>query len=576
MQPKVKRNRIFADLTRFMKRSPRARAYIAPIIAYIAVTYLIFRSVYFLVIFYILPFLIVIILDILFIRIARFHFPFRRVLFLNFSVFTVLSFLIWIFFPIGIPLKDSYAVVIFCWSAVSFIRGILYLPYYVESFPRLILPSMFPVLAVSALSLIFGRGEYYIVPSLVSSILFFTMGYLFVELSIREFKEVFGVSPIIVLNMFLNLKTEEDHEGLNFFRTIYSTKRVVPVKCIKIERDGKKPLVLAFPYVHPGPFGNFGSSNLPYKLVQRLSGKSADIMVFHTATTNSNNCRDDSDVDSIASALERAMDSATVKSGVSRFRKIVISGVSVGIQRFGGALLLAFIPDRHHFDDISFEECSMMSSRLMDGGRDDIIVVDAQSYFYHGAPALDNLDRYRNSILREYRKLQPGSDISAGYGHADLKTPGAGPMGVQVLVLGNERWKQCYVLTDSNNITTQLIERVKKSFNEQMGVEFFTTDNHVVNSSTLDMNPLGERDDETAVADVIIQAINSAIEDMSPAIFSEGSSEAEVHMGEENTFNKMNTTVFSAVRTAKYAIFGLTALSLLLSYLIFLLLYKFI
>lgn len=576
MKSRIKRNRIFADLTRYMKRSPRARFYLAPVLAYTAITYLIFRSLYFVALFYILPFLLVIVLDMIFVSVTKFHFPIRRILFLNFSVFTVLSLIVWIFYPLSIPLKDSYAVIIFCWSAISFVRGILYLPYYVESYPRLILPSMFPVLVLTGISLLTGRGEYYLIPSLVSALLFFSMGFLFVELSISGFKKAFGVSPIVVLNMFLNLKTEENHEGLNFFRTIYGTRRVIPVKSIRIERAGKKDIIAAFPYVHPGPFGNFGSSNLPYKIEQRMQEYSGEIMVFHTATTNSNNCRDDTDVDAVASALKRSIDSANPVNGVSRFRKIVIGGVSVGIQRFGNTVLVSFIPDRQHFDDISFEKSAIMASQLEEAGIEDVIVVDAQSYFFHGAPALENMERFRNSILREFSKLQPMQNISAGYGHSDLRTPGAGPMGVQALVLGNERWKHCYVLTDSNNITVQLIETVRKALPQQNSVEFFTTDNHVVNSSTLDMNPLGERDSIEMVAEAILRAMDSAVQDMSPASFYTGSSEAEVHMGEEDTFKKLNSTVFSAMRTAKYAIIGLTTLSLLLSYLIFLLLYKFV
>ena len=58
---------------------------------------------------------------------------------------------------------------------------------------------------------------------------------------------------------------------------------------------------IVFPYVHPGPFGEIGTSNLPFKIYSRTSDISQETMVFHTSTTNSNNCASDADVDNLAS-----------------------------------------------------------------------------------------------------------------------------------------------------------------------------------------------------------------------------------------------------------------------------------
>ncbi len=559
-----------------MKRSPSARVYVAPVVVYLILSYFLFHSVWQSLLLYALPALLVICSDEIFVHYANFYFPSRRIYFLNFSTFTVFSILAWITFTVKLPIGGAYGAILFSWSAVSFLRVILYYPYYSGEPKKLYLPSMFPIIISAVLSIFIGASYVYLLPSLISGTLFYLFGIAFVQVSIRDFQKEFGVSPITVLNMFLNLRTEEEHEGLEFFKMIYSNEREVPVKVVSVVKENGSILRMVFPYVHPGPFGKFGSSNLPEKLSSYVANRKEDLMVFHTTTTNSNNCRDEQDVVAIAEAVKESINKSVELPGISRFRKLSVSGVSLGIQRFGDVPFVSFIPDREKFDDASFEESLVLSDALIRSGTKDVILVDSQSYFFHGAPILSELHRFQKAILREYNRLEINQDIIAGYGKTELTSPGVGPMGIQALVIGNGKSLHCYMLSDSNNITPELIGSIKEKVPQQVtSIEFYTTDNHVVNSSTLDMNPLGERDDLSLVREKALDSIELALKDIGKAKIFYGASTAKVHMGEEGIFKRLNSTVFQALHTAKYAILATSVSSLLLSGLVFFILSKF-
>lgn len=126
-------------------------------------------------------------------------------------------------------------------------------------------------------------------------------------------------------------------------------------------------------------------------------------------------------------------------------------------------------------------------------------------------------------------------------------------MGIQAAVLQTGDRYDAVVLTDSNNITTDLIERVRSRLSDTVSsVEIYTTDNHYVNASVLDVFPLGSRGDADRIADLIALAVKRAKADVEPVKVGMATDYATVKMGEKNNFQTLISTVFSAVRTAKF------------------------
>ncbi|EQD38579.1 conserved hypothetical protein, membrane, partial [mine drainage metagenome] len=203
--------------------------------------------------------------------------------------------------------------------------------YYSEKVYKIILPAMlYSLISLVIFSLMVFTFRI-LLGTILSAIIFSFGGLIFAYYSIRKFKREFGLSPIKILNFFLNIHTKDDSSAGNlFFSNLYGTKREVPVKVISIENsEGKRKALLVFPYVHPGPFGDIGTSNLPFKLYSRTPDISKETMVFHTSTTNSNNCASDADVDIIAEGVRKSVESLNYSDRVSRIRKIKSGKISL-------------------------------------------------------------------------------------------------------------------------------------------------------------------------------------------------------------------------------------------------------
>jgi putative membrane protein len=177
---------------------------------------------------------------------------------------------------------------------------------------------------------------------------------------------------------------------------------------------------------------------------------------------------------------------------------------------------------------------------------------------------------HSRTFEREFNRDIPKYDLMVGYAHVTAKSPGLGPMGIQTLVFRVGDKDQAIVLTDSNNIKDELMSLAEQKVAGKVAyMDIFTTDNHYVNQSTLDMNPLGERDDDVMISDLIAQSIDKAIADIEPCRAGMGSSNVTVSMGEENMFEKLLSNVFKSLKQAKYSILAVVALTIAFSFIVF-------
>lgn len=564
-------NHTFADLSRFLKRSPRLVSYLPLLIAFLLLDYLVVRNALLILEIFVAPLLIIILADYAFVLITKFNFPTRRIYFLNFSSFFIFDFY---FLILSLIFKSSPPVLLAAIAITSsgLMRSMIFYVYYSEKFYKVILPAML----YSLISLVIFSAILFtfriLFSTILSALIFSIGGLMFAHYSIRKFKKEFGLSPIKILNFFLNIHTKDDSSAGNlFFSNLYGTKREVPVKVISIENGkGKRKALLVFPYVHPGPFGEIGTSNLPFKLYSRTSDISNETMVFHTSTTNSNNCASDADVDIIAEGIRKAVESLKYSDKVSRIRKIKSGKISLSLLRIGDFGVGSLIPERERFDDVSLLEGLKITENLIAAGASDFAVVDAQNHFSYRAKALENCEIYSKTFEREFNRDYPKYELMVGYSHVNARSPGLGPMGIQTLAFRIGDKDQAIVLTDSNNIKDELISMAEEKVAKKVSyIDIFTTDNHFVNQSTLDMNPLGERDDAAMITDLIAESIDKAIADIEPCRAGMGSSNVTVSMGEEDMFEKLLTSVFRSLKQAKYSIVAVVALTVALSLIVF-------
>lgn len=549
-------SRTFADLSAFLRRAPRFRYYPVPIIIITIIDIILTKKTLDVSLIVIGAFVVSAYADLAVTRKWDFFFPFRRIVYLNFFTLGLSSIFFWALFAFHFMYIGGVALLAFSFTLAAFVRAMVYYVYFGDRLRKAVLPAFVYPSSVILITFIATMSYSIAISTVVTMIIFAFAGYIYANWTMGDFKREFGQSPVKVMNMFLNLHTmnDSDHEGLDFFYQLYSLEKDVPVSVIDIKsQTGERKLLMVFPYVHPGPFGTVGSSNLPEKLLTRLSDITPEIMVFHTATTNSNNCRDDMDVDNIASGIRSALNNEERLVGVSRFKKLNVGKIVLGLQKFGDAILCAIIPENRSFDDIELDEGMKMIAGLKEAGARDAFVVDAQNFFSHGSRSLEDVSSLISPAVREFGRMDTSVDFAVGYGRTFTETAGLGKLGIQALVIRTGDKYNAYVLTDSNNILREIIDDSRELLKGEIdNVEIYTTDNHYVNKNTLDMNPLGQRDNRELIEELIVDAVMQAKTTMENVNIFHGSSSVHVHMGEKEVFQKLQKVVFSSIRRAKY------------------------
>lgn len=567
----------FADLSRFLKRAPKLKTYVIPTILFIVADYFVVRDISFTFFALILPLVLVVPIDRVLVYFARFNFPTRRIYYLDFLSF-FFSEIYFIIIRLAFPgfLNLGYDIML-AFSTTALLRTMVFYTYYSDRYRKIVLPSMgYFVSTAIGLTFIGTNPVIYIFFALMT-LIFSAGGYVFAHTSVSSFTNEFGQTPITILNFFLNSRGTQSKESdaRAFFEKIYDKESEVPVQVVDItEVSGKRKVLLIFPYVHPGPFGNIGTSNIPFKLLSRLGDLSKDIMVFHTTTTNSNNSANEEDIDRITEAVKEALGKVEYVDTLSGYKKVNVGKHTLGLLRFGDYGIAVMIPERERFDDVSLSEGLRMIDELRNAGAKDFIALDAQIHFLQGAKPLEDCTKLIAAAKREFPNLIPKEQSKVGYASVTLNANAIGPLGIQCLFLEIEDKQQALILTDSNNVTDELIKVARKKCEHIVQkVDFFTTDNHFINAGTLDMNPLGQRDDPDVIADAIVECVSKARDDLSQCRIGMGTSSARVHMGEESTFQRLLDSVHSALRRARYIIGAIISAcifsTLLLSYYLF-------
>lgn len=550
-------SKAFSDLTKMVKKSPHWSVLSAITGVILLIDYFLLRNLLVVLVGILGSYLLVIGLDILFVKITKAYFPKRRIFYLNFMSLGLSSIFFWIIFIIHL-FQNIESLLMVSISSATLLRVLIFYTYYSDKLSKFFVPALnYTYAAIFALSIAF-RDLITIIPFIISSIVYVIGGLIFVKSSTKEFSKEYGESATKIIQMFLNYNNNEAslEVGNKFFGKIYAHSRRVPVKVIDVLRpDNSRLVTMVFPYVHPGPFGTLGSSDLPLRLQHRLADLGNDLMVFHTTTTNSNNCSGDEDIDEIASGIRTCLKDMEYTDTMSRFKRINVGKYVIGMQKFGKYGLGAIIPEREPFDDVKLKGGLEIMHHVEKQALKEFAVVDAQNFFTEKAPELDNCEGMDNAFSRELNRLESKFPARLGYYRLHEPMPELGSMGVQAIVTETAGKYQAIVLTDSNNITREAVEIARDMVHREVQtLEIYTTDNHYVNANNLDINPLGRGDNAKVAADLIKRTVLLAKSGVTDVKIGMKSHTVKVKMGEENTYQRLTESVFNSLKTAKYTI----------------------
>ena len=337
----------------------------------------------------------------------------------------------------------------------------------------------------------------------------------------RPLKRAFQVSGLNFLNAFIAHLTDGSKSMEAFFRDI-GEEVCVQQASLFFSRDSGEDVLFTVPNVHPGPMGDVGGGNLPRVLHDTFA---AETLVAHGCATHDFNLVSESEIETIARAIEASGEGISFADTASRPVRVASGSVSILCQRFGDALLMVSTRSPERTEDLDYS----IGMVIMAEGRcffSEVAFVDAHNCMTSvGSPvlpatriAMEYIDAAREGFSAA-RDL-PAEPLAVGVSHVRVpftREQGFGSLGVQALVTDAGGKRAAYVLVDGNNMAPGVRERLLEvvlGYADE--AEIMTTDTHTVNTIS-GKNPVGYVVPVDAIAPYIEQVVREAVADIAPA-----------------------------------------------------------
>lgn len=517
----------------------------------------------------ILPFILVILLDYFFIKLYKIFFPINRIALLNEITFFICFV---IFIILYIITRDLGFSILFSFSISPFIRFIFYSPFLDIKNIKYNIISYNYVLGLALLYYILNKDLIYLVPLLLSGLVFIITARLFLRFLISDFVKEYNDNPLNYVGTFVNYmstQTAEDMTSLSkFMQKMYSIKEI-PLSFIVFKTNDKNKAVFLFPYVHPGPFGEVGCSNFQYKLKNMLRGVSDNIFIFHTSTTHDDNCGGDDDIEHMNKAIKEHISNLAFEEKGS-VMKVFETDIKYQAQIFGHSLILSISPEKYGFDDINFDLGMKIIRNLRSGNLRNIAIVDSHNSFDPNYTPLKDLENDKIlELKRSLSTLKADKSIEIGISQKFEKLNSLGPMGISVAVIKVGDEVDGYVLYDGNNIIKGLREKLEeKTKNKLNNILVASTDNHIVNINAEDLNPVGNKEDLDEILTLTDELIDRAILDLEPVKTASKTLKLKVHVAGKGYMDNVTDITKKIMKKVKTSI-GFALLGIVFAILIF-------
>ncbi len=360
---------------------------------------------------------------------------------------------------------------------------------------------------------------------------------LLVETFRIPFKKNFGIDPIAILKYMKDHLTKGRKGGTRELEKIgykFGVPIDVYVGSLSFKRnDNSIKVSMVVPYVHPGPFGYVGGSDLPSKLSASLQDITPNIMVAHSTTTHDYNPVADAECEKIATELRGIIANTKFSNKISHFVRHQEDGnINMAAQLFGDSVLFTFTSAPHSTDDIDFGT----GFNIITNAKNQVeqaLMIDAHNSLrknarlYEGSVYISTNKSYRMmnaaKVALEKAKKTRANKIKAGYAEFDnFKIhEGFGAKGIQVLLLetgaGRKIQRTAYILYDGNNMLPGVREKIHNEIKELVDeAKIMTTDNHAVNYTPSGYNPIGFSCHIDKIINITKKLVEEAIDDLEP------------------------------------------------------------
>jgi len=392
--------------------------------------------------------------------------------------------------------------------------------------PRLCIAALLaPVVSGLVANIWFRASTELLVATASSVVLLVAVAWTFVYLVNRHCIASMGIGAIDLFRAFLAnwiVGITSPLEG--YFEKMGEEKDIV-IKLLGFTGEGVQKAMLVVPNVHPGPFRNLGSSNLPWEIQQTLrTNGSLVVMVPHGASGHELDLTSHAQSKRVLDAIASLTDLQGYSSEASKVVRVDEGEASATCQFMGGAALVTVTCAPASMEDVPFEVGTEIVNKGKALGAEEVVLIDAHNSIggTQDIPVLtqaqlNDLKSAASSAIGHALQLER-SPFTFGASHIDSKefglAEGIGPGGITAAVVNVEGQKMAYVVVDGNNMVSGLREKILESISDLIDdAEILTTDTHVVNAvSTVERgySPVGESIDQKRLLSCIRESIVSA------------------------------------------------------------------
>jgi len=357
------------------------------------------------------------------------------------------------------------------------------------------------------------------------------------------FERDLGINGPELLRAFGHDFLAGNPEPLEKNLTSFSTLQDIPVEILLFKDDDGPVACGVIEYVHPGPFRDIGSSDLPSVIINHIQKKhEIPAFVMHGSCTHQQNLTTKEDYPKVLAEIDRLIEETEVHELISGPHWSDGGKFKVWSLFVGDDVLTISTSAPEFTDDISldvgYDVANMIRDRIPQIGG--VAVVDAHNCIDDKAVSVTQGDPEASeyvgtvsgavfsTINNEKTKIQLGmhqivpDDISP--------KEGMGPGGVIAVVFKMGEREMALISIDGNNVEPGFREQVQSVLKQQGfdDAEIITTDTHVVNAISLSSRgypPVG-RNKPDVTLDHIVAASVKARERIQPVKVGLGFGEA--------------------------------------------------
>ncbi|MFX0096710.1 MAG: DUF2070 family protein, partial [Candidatus Hodarchaeota archaeon] len=388
------------------------------------------------------------------------------------------------------------------------------------------------LLQITTIGFLLANVAYWIPRFAVSTILMTSASFGYMYLTDRPLKKSIGIGGLSFLRAFLTEWVANDSSKIEQYFERLGEKKDLPISTILFRTmDDRPKAIIAVPYIHPGPFRNVGSSNLPTALINDLESRfKATTLVFHGPSTHADNLATAQECQKVLEQAEKMVGSGNNEFMLATpFIKVKKSGFEVGCQVFGDFVLLTITSAPEDTEDIPHQTAQRINEMAKGMGVKHVTIIDAHNAkspemakepIASGSEEEERLISVIKEAISEAlaaKKAQLKIGVARIRPSDGSRKKGLGDSGImaQILEVGGQR--TAYILIDGNNMIRGLREEILEAL-EEIGIknaEIMTTDSHSVDATTMEAgNAVGKRYDPSKIVEHVKVATKQAIEDL--------------------------------------------------------------